>query len=303
MTDRELSSIVETSAGVLYLCATPIGNLEDITLRALRVLREADLIAAEDTRHTRKLLSHYGIKAVLTSYHEHNKQKKGEVLLGELKKGKKIALVTDAGLPGVSDPGEDIVNLALSRSIPVIPIPGPSAGITALVVSGLPTKHFVFEGFLPTKKRDRDGRLALLKTEKRTIILYESPHRLKKTLKDLIKVLGSERRLAIARELTKIHEEVLRGTAEELLIHFENISPRGELSLIVEGCQGSEVGGEGEGRDGDTVSPGHLEHIDYLVGLGVDKRVAIREIARKFEIQKRVVYKAVVERDKEKETP
>ncbi len=286
--------------GVLYLCATPIGNLEDITLRAVRVLGEVDLIAAEDTRHTRKLLSHYKIQTPLTSYHEHNKHKKGERLLRELKEGKRIALVSDAGLPGISDPGEDIVNLAVGQSIPVIPIPGPSAGITALVVSGFATKRFVFEGFLPVRKKDRRARLELLKKEERTIILYESPHRLSKTLKELAEVLGPGRGLAIARELTKLHEEVLRGRAEELLRHFENVSPKGEFTLIIEGYPGCRGGVEGEVGEGDAAA---LRQVDYLLGLGVDKKVAIREAARKFRIPKRVVYKAVVDKYKGKETP
>lgn len=284
--------MVESSPGVLYLCATPIGNLEDITLRALRVLREADLVAAEDTRYTRKLLTHYGIKTALTSYHEHNKKKKGETLLRELMSGKKIALVTDAGLPGVSDPGEDIVRLALKQGVAVIPIPGPSAGITALVISGFSTRYFVFEGFLPSRKKDRKKRLELLKTETRTIILYESPHKLTGTLQDLMEKLGPERRMAAARELTKLHEEVIRGTINDLLAYFQSTVPKGEFTLVIEGSPGKidkSLGNAGE-------NTALVEHVAYLVSLGVDKRTAVREVARKLGIPKKEVYNAVIEK-------
>ncbi len=224
------------SKGKLYICPTPIGNLEDITLRTLRVLEEVDLIAAEDTRHTIKLLNHYEIKSPpLTSYHQHNIKEKGIELIDKLHKGENIALVSDAGMPGISDPGEDLIALAIEEDIEVVVLPGATASITALVASGLPTKKVCFEGFLSSKKRDRVRELENLKDEKRTIILYESPpHRLLNTLNDMINIMGN-RKIAIIRELTKLYEEIFRGQIEEAIEKFSSSGVKGEFVLILQG--------------------------------------------------------------------
>lgn len=283
--------MAEDGKGVLYLCATPIGNLEDITLRALRVLREADLIAAEDTRHTRKLLSHYDIHTPLTSYHQHNRRKKGAQLLEQLAAGKNIALVSDAGLPGVSDPGSELVAEALETGCRVVPVPGPSAGITALVVSGLPTESFVFIGFLPAAKKARREKLNELRYEARTLVLYESPHRLRETLADLLDVFGS-RPAAVARELTKRHEEVIRGSLEQVSERFQRDEPRGEFTLV--------VGGAAVKRPLEEVEAARLAlspaaHVALLEAEGWNSKEAIRQAARLRGLSRRDVYRAVVE--------
>ncbi|MCG9968771.1 16S rRNA (cytidine(1402)-2'-O)-methyltransferase [Pelotomaculum terephthalicicum JT] len=275
--------------GTLYLCATPIGNLEDITLRALRVLREVDLIAAEDTRHTRKLLSRYDIHTPLTSYHEHNRQKKGGYLLDLLASGKQIALVTDAGMPGVSDPGTELVVSALKNNLKVVPVPGPSAGITALVVSGLPAGAFAFEGFLPAARKARRDKLAALSREPRTLIFYEAPHRLTATLADLQEVFGN-RLMAAARELTKQHEEVVRGTVAEVLEHFRGKEPRGEFCLVLAGAAGELL----ETAEKTEVSLEPAEHVARLEAEGAGRKEAIRAVARAHGLPRREVYRAVV---------
>ena len=220
--------------GALYIVSTPIGNLEDITLRAIRVLKEADLIACEDTRHTKKLLSHYGITTPTTSYFEHNKIKKGEYLMRLLKEGREIALVSDSGTPGISDPGFNIIRLAIKKDVPTTIVPGPCAFISALVSSGMATDSFLFQGFLSHKKAKRRKQLGSLKEEKRTIILYESPHRLLKTLADILDILG-DRDIAITRELTKVFEETLRLKVSAAIQHFATNPPRGEFVLIIKG--------------------------------------------------------------------
>lgn len=220
-------------SGNLYIVSTPIGNLEDITLRALRILKEVGIVAAEDTRHTRKLLSRYDIHVPITSYHDFNKYEKTEVLLAKLKEGIDIALVSDAGTPGISDPGYYLIKRAIEEDIKVIPIPGATALTSALSVSGLPTDRFTFLGFLPKKRSPRENALRLLSEIDHTIILYESPHRFLKTLKDLREILG-ERRISAARELTKIHEEVIRGTLSEVMDKFKT-RPKGEIVIIIEG--------------------------------------------------------------------
>ncbi len=222
--------------GVLYLCPTPIGNLEDITLRALKVLKEADYIAAEDTRVTIKLLNHYEIKGNLISYHEHNKRQKGPELISLLSEGKTIALVTDAGTPGISDPGEDLVKEAIDAGIRVIPLPGAVAAICALIASGLSAERFVFEGFLPRKTKERKERLSELSQEKRTMILYEAPHRIKDTLKDIKKALGN-RQMVVAREITKMYEEFFRGSVDQVIDWFSKKPPRGEMVLVIDGLK------------------------------------------------------------------
>ncbi len=232
--------------GTLYICPTPIGNLEDITLRALKILKRVDIIAAEDTRVTLKLLNHYDIKTRLTSYHEHNKIVKGQELIRLLMQGKSIALVTDAGMPGISDPGEELIRDAITQGIKVVPLPGATASMSALVASGLDCSRFVFEGFLPKKKSERQKRLVQLKHEFRTLILYEAPHRIIKTLEDIRHILG-DRRIAVAREITKIHEQFLRATVSEVLTILKESKPRGEFVLVIEGCEQSCCGQQIEG--------------------------------------------------------
>ena len=223
--------------GALYVVATPIGNLEDVTLRALRILGSVDLIAAEDTRHTRKLLAHHGISCPLLSYHDHNKVPQAQRLLGLLQQGRHVALVTDAGTPGIADPAYHLLQVLLPHEVPVVPVPGPSAAIAALSVSGLPMNRFVFEGFLPVKSGRRRQRLQALREEWRTIVLYESPHRFIKLLRELVENFGAERRVVVARELTKRYEEVAGGNAASLLRSWQERSVRGEFTVIVDGRQ------------------------------------------------------------------
>lgn len=224
-----------TGKGTLYLVSTPIGNLEDITLRALRVLEEVDLIAAEDTRRTKLLLHHYQITGPITSYHDHNKEARSPSLIKALLSGKSVALASDAGTPGISDPAFYLVRLAIHHQVPVVPVPGPTALISALIVSGLPTDRFAFEGFLPTKSGRRKARLKFLSQEERTILLFESPHRLERTLREILEVIG-DRRAAVTRELTKKFEEIIRGSVAQLLDHFKEKKPRGEVVIVVAGC-------------------------------------------------------------------
>jgi len=267
--------------GILYICPTPIGNLEDITLRTIKVLNEVDLIAAEDTRHTLKLLNHYNIKKPLISYHEHNKITAGEKILEEIKKGKNIALVTDAGMPGISDPGEDIIKRCIEENIELVALPGPTAFVLALVLSGLSTESFVFEGFLPSKGKERKDRLNKLKSETRTIILYEAPHRIISLLKDLLEALGN-RKIAISRELTKIHEETFRGTIQEAIEKFESQNPKGEFVLVV------------EGTDVEEQSFDHIsikEHIKMYMDEGLSKKESIKKVAKERNIPKSQVYR------------
>jgi len=221
-------------SGKLFIVATPIGNLKDITFRAIETLKEVDLIACEDTRHTRKLLSHYGIPTPVTSYFEHNKVRKGEYLVRLLKEGKEIAIVSDSGTPGISDPGFKIINLAIENGVPITIIPGPCAFVSALVLSGMPTDSLVFQGFLSQKKAKRRRQLEALKDEKRTIVLYESPHRFLKALGDILDILG-DRDIAIGRELTKVFEETLRMKVSKAIQHFTAHAPRGEFVLMIRG--------------------------------------------------------------------
>jgi 16S rRNA (cytidine1402-2'-O)-methyltransferase len=278
--------------GVLYLCATPIGNLEDITMRALRVLREVDLIAAEDTRHTRKLLSRYDIHTELTSYHRHNMRAKGPVLLDLLRSGKNIALVSDAGMPGVSDQGSELVEIALREGCGVTAIPGPSAGITALVLSGLPTENFFFIGFLPASSKARREKLKQLVLQQGTLIFYEGPHRLRAALADLYEIFG-DRTAAAARELTKLHEEIIRGTLSELVDHFREKEPRGEFTLVVHGA-GAESPAKNE-PEWSHLSP--AAHVALVEAEGSTRKDALREVARLRGISRREVYRAVVEKE------
>jgi len=239
----EKRSTLVPARGTLYIVSTPIGNLEDITLRALRILKEADLIAAEDTRHTSYLLKHYGIHASLTSYFEGNELKKKEFILSKLKQGSRIALVSKAGTPGISDPGFRLIQLAIENQIPVVPIPGPSALISALSVAGLPTDAFLFKGFLPHKSKKRKDLLKQLGEVRETLIFYESPHRLSETLKDILETLG-DREMVLTRELTKVYEEVLRGRVSEIQSQIGERKLKGEMTLVISGKTRKKTGGE-----------------------------------------------------------
>lgn len=274
--------------GKLYICATPIGNLEDITLRTLNVLKKVDIIAAEDTRRTIRLLNHYGISKPLMSYHEHNKFSKGSEIIAKLIEGQNIALVSDAGMPGISDPGEDAVRLAIENGIEVEVLPGASAFVTALVGSGLPTGRFLFFGFLSRDKKERRAQLEELRYEKATVILYEAPHRLLHTLSDMLEGLGN-RRVCISRELTKLHEENIRTSLQDAIGHFSKNQPRGEFVLIVDGSKE-----EKKIEDDITEGMGHREYVEYLMDAqGMDKKEAIKTVAKKRGIAKNDVYKEV----------
>lgn len=283
------------SAGTLYIVGTPIGNLEDITLRALRVLKEAQVIAAEDTRQTRKLLHHYGIATPLISYHEHNERSRTEELIGRVQAGEVVAVVTDAGMPLISDPGQHLVAQAVAAGVEVVVVPGPTAAITGLVASGLPAGSFTFIGFLPRKGKERRAELAALRVERRTAILYESPHRLLETLADLAEQLGA-RPMAACRELTKKFEEVRRGTAAELLDHFRAHPPRGEFTLVVAGAQ---AGPAAEAAaDAELAGPERLvAAVAELEASGTDRKAAMKEVARRFGLSKSDVYRAVLQAD------
>lgn len=279
-----------TDQGKLYLVATPIGNLEDITLRALRILKEVDLIAAEDTRHTLKLLNHFEISKSLTSYFEHNKIEKGNNLIRQLLEGKNIALVSDAGSPGISDPGEDLVRLALQNGIDVTMIPGPVAAITGLVISGQPTGRFVFEGFLPMNKKFRKERILSVKNEVRTLVFYEAPHKLLCTLKDLYETLG-DRNIALARELTKKFEQVIRCTISQAIEKYSSEAPKGEFVLVVEGAN-EELLQEETRRQWDDLSL--EEHVKYYMEQGLDKKDSIKKVASDRDVSKRDVYNSLI---------
>lgn len=272
-------------SGTLYLCATPIGNLGDVSARLLEILRSVDMIACEDTRRTLQLLNHFDIHKPLTSYHEHNKMEKGEYLTSLLVEGKNIALVSDAGSPAISDPGEDLVRLCIEKEITVTSVPGPVAFVTALILSGLSTARFSFEGFLSVNKRHRKEHLDSLKNDLRTLIFYEAPHKLKNTLNDMCMAFGGERRIAIARELTKLHEEILRFTIAEAVSYYEENAPRGEYVLVIEGTS--------EGINEDSLWWEALtveEHINKYIADGTDKKEAIKLCASDRNMPKREVY-------------
>ena len=275
------------TSGTLYLCATPIGNLNDISTRVLDTLREVDLIAAEDTRHSLGLLTHYGIRKPMISYHEHNKMERAEELVGRLRAGEKVALVTDAGTPVISDPGEVLVQAAKEAGIPVTSLPGPCALITALTLSGLPARRFVFEGFLPMDKKERREVLADLSTQRRTMILYEAPHRLRRTLEELKDALGGTRRICLCRELTKIHEEAPLMSLQEALALYEETEPRGEYVLVVEGK--SEAALEEE-RTLRWESRTPEEHLADFMTRGLTKKEAMKAMAEEFGISKSEIY-------------
>lgn len=272
--------------GKLYLCATPIGNLGDITYRCVEVLRSVDMIAAEDTRRTLGLLNHLGIEKPMTSYFEHNRREKGEYLISEIKSGKNIALVSDAGTPAISDPGEDLVALCAQNGIDVVPVPGAVAGINALIASGLPTGRFTFEGFLTVNKRGRNEMLASLCGEERTMIFYEAPHKLMNTLKDMYASFG-ERRICLCREITKVHEEFFRTTLSEAIVHYTENPPRGEFVLVVEGKSHALVEEEKKQRwDEMSIS----DHVKMYIDEGIDEKEALKKVARDRGVSKRDIY-------------
>ena len=272
--------------GTLYLCATPIGNLGDITLRVIELLKECDLIAAEDTRNTLKLLNHFNIDTPMTSYHEHNKFSKGPVLLEKLKEGKNIALVTDAGMPGISDPGEDMARLCRQEGIPVTVAPGASAVVTALVLSGMPARRFVFEGFLPKDKKEKAEVLARLEKETRTTVFYEAPHRLTDTLKELLKSAGN-RDAACVREITKKYEEVKKDSLENLLAFYGENPPKGEFVVIVGGADAEKLRQEEiEGWESISLE----EHMKKYTDSGMSEKDAMKQVAKDRGVSKREIY-------------
>lgn len=277
--------------GTLYLCATPIGNLEDITYRVLRTLKEVDLIAAEDTRNSIRLLNHFEIKTPMTSYHEYNKIEKAYQLVAKMREGKNIALITDAGTPGISDPGEDIVRICYEEGIPVTSLPGAAACITALTMSGLPTRRFAFEAFLPKDKKEHQAVLEELKTETRTIIIYEAPHHLVRTLQELHDTLGGDRRLTICRELTKRHEEKLQMTLVDSLSYYEVNEPRGEYVLIIAGRSREEMKKE-EQAGWEALSL--EEHMAHYESQGIDRKEAMKRVAKDRGVSKRDIYQALL---------
>ena len=272
--------------GRLYLCATPIGNLEDMTFRAVRVLREVDLIAAEDTRNSIKLLNHFEIKTPMTSYHEYNKIEKAHYLIARMQEGKNVALITDAGTPGISDPGEDLVRLAYEAGIEVTSLPGACACVTALTLSGLPTRRFCFEAFLPADKKERQEILEELKTETRTIILYEAPHRLIKTLKELLITLG-DRRITLCRELTKRHETAFATTLQGALEFYDTQEPKGECVIVMEGRSRKQMQEE---KQQAWAQMELSQHMDLYLNQGMDQKEAMKAVAKDRGIPKREIY-------------
>ncbi|MEK0178545.1 MAG: 16S rRNA (cytidine(1402)-2'-O)-methyltransferase [Oscillatoriales cyanobacterium] len=279
---------VNPHTGTLYIVGTPIGNLEDMTFRAIKILQAADFIAAEDTRHTGKLLQHFQIKTPQISYHEHNRHQRLPELIDKLLLGKDIALVTDAGMPGISDPGSELVKACADANINIIPIPGACACIVGISASGLPTDRFVFEGFLPAKGQERQQSLEALQIESRTIILYESPHRLRQTLQDLANVLGSDRQIVLARELTKMHEEFWRGSVESAIELYTNNEPKGEFTLIIGGTQ--------------TATPVFSEdaikaELQTLISEGISRSQASRQLAQQTSLPRRQIYQLALTLD------
>lgn len=281
--DLTMENSVQPQTGTLYVVATPIGNLEDITYRAVRVLREADLIACEDTRHTRKLLDRYSIDAKLVSYHEHNEDERAQELMQKLQAGVNIAQVSDAGMPGISDPGYRLVKLAIEHGIPVVPVPGASAAVTALAASGLPTDAFEFRGFLPARSGQRRTELESVRSAQHTVIFYEAPHRIGEALDDVVAVLGPERRLVVARELTKVHEEFLRGSAGELAAQIRGRELKGEITLLI-----------GKAAEGEQA----LDELDLRARLQqimqeqrIDEKAALKVLAKERGVSKSEVYR------------
>lgn len=274
------------AAGILYLCATPVGNLEDMTFRVIRILKEADCIAAEDTRHTRKLLTHYDIHTPLVSYHEHNKQEQGPELIARVAAGQTVAVVSDAGMPGISDPGTHLVQLAIEANLQVVAIPGANAVLPALVGSGLDTTHFTFIGFLPKTRKKRLELLQVLADHPYTLVFYESPHRIRATLEELCRIFG-DRPAAVARELTKKFEEFVRSSLGGLISHFDIHQPRGEFTIVVGGATAHK-------QLAPSVAESPVEAVRRLMADGVNKKDAIRKVASEYNLSRRDVYQAVL---------
>lgn len=281
-------------AGTLYLCATPIGNLEDMTFRVIRTLKEVDLIAAEDTRNSIKLLNHFEIKTPMTSYHEYNKIEKGTKLVEKLLEGQNIALITDAGTPGISDPGEELVKMCYEAGITVTSLPGAAACITALTISGLSTRRFCFEAFLPTDKKERQAVLKELSEETRTMIVYEAPHRLVKTLRELGEVFGEERRLTVCRELTKKHETAFVTSFGEAVAYYEANDPKGECVLVIQGKSREQILEEEQSKWEEMSIP---EHMELYLNQGISKKDAMKMVAKDRGVAKRDIYKALLEEE------
>lgn len=284
----------QNGQGKLYLCATPIGNLEDITFRVLRTLKEVDLIAAEDTRNSRKLLNHFEIHTPMTSYHEYNKIEKGRLLVEKLKAGSNIALITDAGTPGISDPGEELVRMCYEADIEVTSLPGPAACVTALTLSGLSTRRFAFEAFLPMDKKERQRILGELTDETRTVVLYEAPHRLVRTLNELLEALG-DRNVTVLRELTKKHETVFRTTLAGAAAHYESTEPKGECVIVLEGRSHQELVEESR-RQWEEMPLN--EHMDYYESRGIPRKEAMKQVAKDRGVSKRDIYQALLESER-----
>ena len=281
------------SKGTLYLCATPIGNLEDMTFRAVRILKEVDVIAAEDTRNSVKLLNHFDIHTPMTSYHEFNKIDKGQYLVKRLLEGENIALITDAGMPGISDPGEELVRMCRDAGVPVTAVPGACACVTALVISGRPTRRFYFEAFLPTDKKERRAVLEELKTETHTSIIYEAPHRLVKTLQELLNELG-DRKITVCKELTKKHETGFETTLKEAVPYYEQNEPRGEYVLVLEGCSRQQM--EQKAQDAwKEMSLG--DHMKLYEEQGMNRKDAMKQVAKDRGVGKREIYQALLEEE------
>jgi len=288
--ERKKPSSQNLEKSTLYIVATPIGNLEDMTFRAVRVLQQVDRIAAEDTRHTGRLLQHFQINTPQISYHEHNHSQRGEEIIAKIQAGEAIALVTDAGMPGISDPGFELIRDCIQAKIPVVPIPGCSAVITALSTAGLPTTRFVFEGFLPAKGEARRDRLTAIATEQRTIVLYESPHHLRQTLEDLAVTLGKERSVVLGRELTKLYEEFWRGSLGEAIAHYALQEPKGEFTLVVAGIHPTS----------GIISPAALkQELRDLILNGMSRSQASRELANLTPLPRQQLYQLALEIDDE----
>ncbi len=279
--------------GKLYVCATPIGNLGDVTLRVLDTLKQVDLIAAEDTRNSVKLLNHYEIGTPMTSYHEYNRYDKARFLIREMRSGKDVALITDAGTPGISDPGEELIRMCYEEGVGVTILPGASACVAALALSGLPTGRFSFEAFLPREKKERMAVLEEMRDDTRTLVVYEAPHHLLEALRDLEEVLG-ERRIAVCRELTKVHETVFRTTFAEAVSHYEAEEPRGECVIVIEGRDREELIRRQQ-EDWKRLTP--EEHMEYYTAAGLDRKEAMKQVAKDRGVTKREIYQDLLEEE------
>ncbi len=298
MEDIKTGGMEGSLRGTLYLCATPIGNLEDITFRVLRTLKEVDIIAAEDTRNSIKLLNHFDIKTPMTSYHEYNKVEKARTLVDKMLKGASVAVITDAGTPGISDPGEELVRQCHEAGIRVTSLPGPAACVTALTMSGLPTRRFCFEAFLPYDKKERKEVLSELASETRTIIIYEAPHRLKSTLKELSDVLGEDRKLSVCKELTKRYENVFLTTFEEACAYYDNNEPKGEYVLVIQG-KSREIIKQEEVKSWEVMTI--EEHMKVYTDTGMDKKEAMKAVAKDRGVSKRDIYNELLKQERGEE--